>query len=319
MPAAQRITRRRLSAKLRPLMLRRLKQQVAKDLPDRIEERRDCELGEEQRKLYLAELRRSRDQVMQARPDKGLAQSQMHVLAALTRLRQICCHPALVGNDTASGKTETLFELLEPLLAEGAEGPGLFSNSSKCCNCSRRNAGTRSIVTHILTGHTKDRQEVVRTFQEETVPACFSCQPPRRRHRPQPDHRQLCGSLRSLVEPGRGGAGHRPLSSHRPDPHRQRLSPHQPGHCRGKDLGTAAEQRPRPSPTSSARRASPRTCPAPTSNTCSPRIEFSIASRLVPRRIPGTHPQPRCRLSHPGPGVCAGRAQLTTNGEQIIV
>src|SRR5690606_20353144 len=60
-----RIARRRLSSKLRPFMLRRLKRQVAQDLPERIEERRDCDLGEAQRKLYLAELRRSREQVMQ--------------------------------------------------------------------------------------------------------------------------------------------------------------------------------------------------------------------------------------------------------------
>ena len=105
----QRLARRKLSSKLRPLLLRRLKKQVAKDLPDRIEERRDCELGDSQRKLYLAELRRSREQVMQTIQEKGLARSKMHVLAALTRLRQICCHPALVGSDSPSGKTETLF------------------------------------------------------------------------------------------------------------------------------------------------------------------------------------------------------------------
>ncbi|HTA95717.1 MAG TPA: SNF2-related protein, partial [Verrucomicrobiae bacterium] len=115
----QRIARRRLSAKLRPLLLRRLKKHVAKDLPDRIEERRDCPLGDEQRKLYLAELRRSRDQVMKAVETQGLNKSKMHVLAALTRLRQVCCHPSLVGSDTASGKTETLFELLDPLIADG--------------------------------------------------------------------------------------------------------------------------------------------------------------------------------------------------------
>src|SRR4029077_17313851 len=88
---AQRIARRRLAAKLRPLLLRRLKKHVAKDLPDRIEERRDCPLGEDQRKLYLAELRRSRDQVMKAVETQGLNKSKMHVLAALTRLRQVCC------------------------------------------------------------------------------------------------------------------------------------------------------------------------------------------------------------------------------------
>src|SRR5204863_7373405 len=87
----QKIARRRLAAKLRPLLLRRLKRQVAQDLPERIEERRDCELGEAQRKLYLAELRRSREQVHKAVSDKGLANSKIHVLAALTRLRQICC------------------------------------------------------------------------------------------------------------------------------------------------------------------------------------------------------------------------------------
>src|SRR5213079_2433501 len=84
--SAQRIARKRLSAKLRPLLLRRLKKHVAKDLPERIDQRRDCELGEEQRKLYLAELRRSRDQVMKAVETQGLNKSKMHVLAALTRL-----------------------------------------------------------------------------------------------------------------------------------------------------------------------------------------------------------------------------------------
>src|SRR5262249_490213 len=86
---SQQSARRRVAAKLRPLMLRRLKRQVAQDLPDRIEERRDCELGEEQRKLYLAELRRSREKVMQTVAEKGVAKSKIHVLAALTRLRQI--------------------------------------------------------------------------------------------------------------------------------------------------------------------------------------------------------------------------------------
>ncbi len=99
---AQRMARRKLSAKLRPLLLRRLKKQVARDLPDRIEERRDCELGDQQRTLYLAELRRSRDKVMQTVREKGLAKSKLQVLAALTRLRQICCHPSLVGNDSPS-------------------------------------------------------------------------------------------------------------------------------------------------------------------------------------------------------------------------
>jgi superfamily II DNA or RNA helicase len=169
---AQRIARRRLSAKLRPLMLRRLKQQVAKDLPDRIEVRRDCELGEAQRKLYLAELRRSREQVMQAVVEKGLAKSKIHVLAALTRLRQICCHPQLVGNDSVSGKTDTLFELLEPLLQEGQKVL-IFSQFVQMLRLLETECKTRSISTHVLTGETKERQTVVQNFQDDGQAAVF--------------------------------------------------------------------------------------------------------------------------------------------------
>ena len=168
----QKIARRRLAARLRPLMLRRLKRQVAQDLPDRIEERRDCELGESQRKLYLAELRRSRERVMQTMAEKGVAKSKMHVLAALTRLRQICCHPDLVGNDSASGKTETLFELLEPLLDEGQKVL-VFSQFVQMLQILEKECRQRQIPTHILTGETKARQEVVNAFQNDSNAAVF--------------------------------------------------------------------------------------------------------------------------------------------------
>jgi SNF2 family DNA or RNA helicase len=169
---AQRIARRRLSAKLRPLMLRRLKQRVAKDLPDRIEERRDCQLGDEQRKLYLAELRRSREQVFQAVAQKGLSQSKIHVLAALTRLRQICCHPQLVGDDAPSGKTDTLFELLEPLLAE-SQKVLVFSQFVQVLKLLERECSQRQIKTHLLTGQTRQRPEVVAAFQNDPAAAVF--------------------------------------------------------------------------------------------------------------------------------------------------
>ncbi len=164
--------RKRLSAKLRPLMLRRLKKQVAQDLPDRIEERRDCELDEDQRKLYLAELRRSRDQVMKTMQEKGLAKSKMHVLAALTRLRQICCHPRLVGNDAASGKTDTLFELLEPILEAGHKIL-LFSQFVEMLKLLENACREREIKTHILTGETKGRMDVVNSFQADPEPCVF--------------------------------------------------------------------------------------------------------------------------------------------------
>jgi len=166
------MARRKLSAKLRPLLLRRLKKQVAQDLPDRIEERRDCELGDPQRKLYLAELRRSREQVMQTVHEKGLAKSKMHVLAALTRLRQICCHPALVGNDSPSGKTETLFELMEPLLAEGQKVL-VFSQFVQMLQLLEAECKQRQMPTYVLTGETKNRMDVVQAFQTDANPSIF--------------------------------------------------------------------------------------------------------------------------------------------------
>ncbi|HPC61601.1 MAG TPA: DEAD/DEAH box helicase, partial [Verrucomicrobiota bacterium] len=170
--SAQRIARKRLSARLRPLLLRRLKKHVAKDLPDRIEQRRDCELGEEQRKLYLAELRRSREQVMKTVAEKGLNKSKIHVLAALTRLRQICCHPRLVGSDAPSGKTETLFELLDSLVAEGQKVL-LFSQFVQMLELLQEECLQRQFPTHLLTGQTKDRQEVVQAFQNDPNPSVF--------------------------------------------------------------------------------------------------------------------------------------------------
>ena len=176
-------------------------------MPDRIEQRRDCPLGDEQRKLYLAELRRSRDQVMKAVAEQGLNKSKMHVLAALTRLRQICCHPQLVGSDTASGKTETLFELLDPLVAEGQKVL-VFSQFVQMLQLLEKECRARQIPTHILTGQTKDRQQVVSAFQNDTERRRVPAEPARGGHRLEPDQRQLRGALRSVVEPGGGGAGH---------------------------------------------------------------------------------------------------------------
>ena len=170
--ANRRIARKRLSSRLRPILLRRVKKQVAKDLPDRIEQRHDCELSKDQRKLYLAELKRSREKVMETIQSKGVAKSRMQVLAALTRLRQICCHPSLVGSDFLSGKTEALFDLLEPLVAQG-EKVLVFSQFVQMLKILEKDCGTREIPTHMLTGETKDRQGVVNAFQESEGAGVF--------------------------------------------------------------------------------------------------------------------------------------------------
>jgi SNF2 family DNA or RNA helicase len=94
------------------------------------------------------------------------------VLAALTRLRQICCHPALVGNDSPSGKTETLFELVEPLFEEGQKVL-VFSQFVRMLHLLEAECRKRSMPTHLLTGETKNRMQVVEAFQEDPSPAVF--------------------------------------------------------------------------------------------------------------------------------------------------
>jgi superfamily II DNA or RNA helicase len=174
-PDAPPHTRTLLAAKLRPMLLRRLKREVATDLPDRIEERRDCELTAGQRKLYLAELRRSRGLIEQlSEAPGGLRQHRIDVLAALMRLRQVCCHPALAGGNASlgSGKFDTLFELLEPILAEGHKVL-VFSQFVECLKLLAAELRARAIPQHMLTGSTTKRDAVVAAFADDPEACVF--------------------------------------------------------------------------------------------------------------------------------------------------
>ncbi len=170
--------RRLLSARLRPVLLRRLKEQVERDLPTRIEERLDCEMTPSQRKLYLAELVNARREIgtALAGEDAGLGRQRVVVLAVLTRLRQICCHPALVTGDmgAGSGKLEALFELLEPLLAEGQKVL-VFSQFVRALELIETRLAEARIPYHVLTGETptREREAVVTEFTERPDPCVF--------------------------------------------------------------------------------------------------------------------------------------------------
>jgi len=168
--------RRLLSAKLRPLMLRRRKSEVAPDLPARTEEVRRCELTAEQRRLYLVTLRASRRLVGElARKGAESKRARIQILAALTRLRQICCHPGLVDPKLAgagSAKFDLLMELLEPLVAEGHKVL-VFSQFAQCIQLIAGELRRRDIQHFVLTGATQKRERVVAAFQECAEPAVF--------------------------------------------------------------------------------------------------------------------------------------------------
>src|SRR6185436_8959181 len=115
----------RLGRRLRPFLLRRLKTEVAKDLPVKLEQVSFCELTEEQAEIYKQVLAVSRKEVMAAVGAQGLAKSKMVVLNALLRLRQICCNPRLLKmkeaqfTDESSGKLAMFSELLEEAIDGG--------------------------------------------------------------------------------------------------------------------------------------------------------------------------------------------------------
>ncbi len=103
-----------------PFVLRRTKEQVAKDLPEKTETVLWCEMGAGQREFYNTTLQRIRGQILEGIRDRGLAQSKLNVLEGITRLRQICNAPSLIGEGVPSGaesvKTEVLFTELEQVL-----------------------------------------------------------------------------------------------------------------------------------------------------------------------------------------------------------
>jgi len=160
------LARRRLSARTRPFLLRRTKSQVARDLPDRIEEDLFCELEGEQLTLYRAELKRAQQMLLKVRTAKQLAQERFNLLTSLLRLRQICCHPRLVQPDSTApaAKLEALLDTLEPLVEEGQKVL-VFSQFVSLLEILRSELHARQWNTFFLAGETEDRGAVVRDFQ----------------------------------------------------------------------------------------------------------------------------------------------------------
>src|SRR3989441_610340 len=114
--------RKRLAARVRPFLLRRAKSQVAQDLPDRVEEDLACETEGVQKTLYRAEFKRAQQMLLRVTTQKELNEQRFNFLTSLLRLRQICCHPALVNDElrnAESAKLNALLDLLEPVMDEG--------------------------------------------------------------------------------------------------------------------------------------------------------------------------------------------------------
>lgn len=111
----------KISTLTRPFILRRLKEDVLKELPEKIESVHVSELSNEEKQLYVAYLKQIQSETSEQLKQGSFQQNRMKILAGLTRLRQLCCHPSLfLENYTGqSSKLETLLNTMETFIAEG--------------------------------------------------------------------------------------------------------------------------------------------------------------------------------------------------------
>jgi superfamily II DNA or RNA helicase len=165
-------TRRQLARALRPFILRRTKEQVARDLPPKIEQTLACELEPTQRALY-EELRHHYRQSLLGRLEReGLERVTMHVLEALLRLRQAACHPGLIDPKRlaeGSAKLDALLPQLAEVVAEGHKAL-VFSQFVSLLSIVRTRLQREGITHEYLDGQTRDRAARVQRFQ--TDPRC---------------------------------------------------------------------------------------------------------------------------------------------------
>jgi len=169
------LARRRLAARVRPFLLRRTKAQVATDLPDRVEEDLLCEMEGKQQTLYRAELKRARQFILGLKSNKQLNAERFNILTSLLRLRQICCHPALVDaklRETESAKLTALEELLEPLMEEGHKVL-VFSQFVTMLDILRDSLTAHGWKHYYLAGDTENRGDLVKEFQATEGGAVF--------------------------------------------------------------------------------------------------------------------------------------------------
>ena len=154
---------------LDPFILRRTKQQVANDLPEKLEQTIYCDMGREQRKLYDEMRAHYRESLIGMVKDQGLAKSQMHVLEALLRLRQAACHPGLLDEeriDGASAKMDVLLSQVEELIDEGHKTL-VFSQFTSLLAIVKKRFDEKGITYEYLDGQTRNRKENVDRFQND--------------------------------------------------------------------------------------------------------------------------------------------------------
>jgi SNF2 family DNA or RNA helicase len=158
-----------LNRHIKPFILRRLKKDVIKELPPKIEHKLVVEMTEEQKKLYRAFVSEAKNEIDEEIKDKGFNRSKIKILAVLTRLRQICCDPSVFVENFKgeSGKMTALDELLEESIGSGHKIL-LFSQFTTVLKNISSRLNKNKIKHMYLDGSVKseDRMGMVKEFNE---------------------------------------------------------------------------------------------------------------------------------------------------------
>ncbi len=165
-----------LRKKVSPFILRRMKTDVLKDLPPVSEITYRCQLSPMQQELYTSYAQSARDELVRLVERDGFDKVQIHVLATLTRLKQICCHPAIFAKENPetgdSAKYDMLLELLQTLV-EGGHKTVIFSQYTKMLQIMREDFERLGIRFNYLDGSSKNRLELVKQFNEDKSLSVF--------------------------------------------------------------------------------------------------------------------------------------------------
>ena len=162
-----------LRRRIRPLMLRRTKQQVESELPDKQEQVLELELAPKHRRLYQTHLQRERQKILGLLGD--MDRHQFEILRSLTVLRQAALDVSLVDDHCAgvpSTKLDALMEMLGEVVADGHRAL-VFSQFTRFLSAAARRAGAAGIEHCYLDGRTRKREKVIAAFRQGTAPVFF--------------------------------------------------------------------------------------------------------------------------------------------------
>ena len=166
----------RLRLRISPFVLRRTKDQVAKDLPDKTEVDEWLSLPKSQAELYSSLAKAGLEEIQRVRDQQGQHAGQMHLLTLLLRLRQTCVDPGLLNTDdnreVDAVKMQRLFQLLEERFENGRKTLVFSQFATLLRRIENRISGTYG-RTFCIDGSTRNRQGLVDAFQSEPGPAVF--------------------------------------------------------------------------------------------------------------------------------------------------